>query len=75
MEDFEDVEETLERLQREWLAGDNAFPEEDQFTPSYCYGCARTSGVAVCRKPLPKKQKKTKPAAKGNTHVQGHGKL
>ncbi|XP_038048659.1 gastrula zinc finger protein XlCGF7.1-like [Patiria miniata] len=55
-DDGEDVEATLERLQRELHEDVAEISCADK--PSYSYGCARTSGVAVAMKPLPKKQKR-----------------
>ena len=60
MDEFEDVEETIERLQREWLlanSGGDDLDSEEPFKPSYSYGCARTAGVAVCRWPPPNRQR------------------
>ncbi|XP_022087709.1 gastrula zinc finger protein XlCGF7.1-like [Acanthaster planci] len=57
LDDEEDVEATLARLQREWKEDQAKTKIDIVNKPSYSYGCARTSGVAVANKSTPKKQK------------------
>ncbi|XP_038046544.1 zinc finger protein 62 homolog [Patiria miniata] len=79
MDDAEDVQATIDRLEREWLLANgednhSSGSRSEPYKPSYCYGCARTAGVAVYRKPQPdRKRKREAPASSKGPSSQKQG--